>query len=92
MNLAIQHDLENQEFTADVDGQQAELAYATPEPNVLNFTHTFVPPGARNQGVAVNLIEAGMQYAEQEGFKVTASCPVVEKFLRTNENYQHLRL
>jgi predicted GNAT family acetyltransferase len=92
MDVTVQHDTENQEFTADLNGEQAELAYATPQPNLMDFTHTYVPKGERNKGVAARLIEAGLQYAEQQGHKVIASCPAVAKFIRTHENYQRLLL
>lgn len=92
MDLNIQHDTENQEFTVDLEGEQAELAYSTPQPEVINFSHTFVPQSARHKGVAARLIETGLQYAEQNNLKVIASCPAVAKYMRTHEKYQHLLL
>ncbi|CAN5920912.1 hypothetical protein BH24BAC1_BH24BAC1_17060 [soil metagenome] len=93
MDITVNHDTENQEFTVDLDGgEQAELAYALPQPNVIDFTHTFVPKESRNQGVANRLIETGLQHAEEQGYKVIATCQAVAKFVRTHESYQRLLL
>lgn len=92
MELTVNHDTENQEFTVDVDGGQAELAYARPQPHVIDFTHTFVPENARNKGVSNQLIETGLKYADEQELKVIASCLAVAKYIRTHESYQRLLL
>lgn len=92
MEITVNHDTENQEFTVDLDGEQAELAYALPQPNVIDFTHTFVPKSERNKGVANRLIETGLQHAEERGMKVIATCQAVAKYIRTHESYQRLLL
>ncbi|PKV63054.1 GNAT family N-acetyltransferase [Pontibacter ramchanderi] len=90
MELNITHDKEYQQFTASIGDEEAELAYATPSDEVMDFTHTFVPESARGKGVANKLIEEGLCYAEENGKKVIATCPVVKKFIDRNENYQKL--
>ncbi|MDB5260823.1 MAG: hypothetical protein JWQ14_104 [Adhaeribacter sp.] len=90
MDIKINHDKEAQEFTAQIDGDQAELAYARPEDKVIDFQHTFVPESARNEGVANQLIEAGLAYAQDEKLKVIASCPAVSAYIRRHKEYQPL--
>lgn len=90
MELNIKHDLDYQQFTADLGGEEAELAYAAPTEEVMDFTHTFVPESARGKGVANKLIEEGLCYAEENGKKVIASCPVVKRFIHKNPDYQKL--
>ena len=90
MQLNIKHDKEYQQFTASIGDEDAELAYATPSEEVIDFTHTFVPESARGKGVANKLIEEGLCYAEENGKKVIATCPVVKKFIDKNANYQKL--
>ena len=90
MDIQIKHDKEAQEFTADLEGDQAELAYAMPEEDVIDFQHTFVPEKFRNAGVANQLIESGLQYAQAEKFKVIASCPAVSAYVRRHKEYQPL--
>ncbi|MDO6390419.1 GNAT family N-acetyltransferase [Pontibacter sp. BT731] len=90
MELNIKHDKEYQQFTARLGEEDAELAYATPSEEVMDFTHTYVPESARGKGVANKLIEEGLCYAEENGKKVVATCPVVKKFIDRNSNYQKL--
>ncbi|KAA5546527.1 GNAT family N-acetyltransferase [Adhaeribacter rhizoryzae] len=90
MDINIQHDKEAQEFTAQLEGDQAELAYALPEDDVIDFQHTFVPEDYRNEGVANQLIEAGLNYAKEQKFKVIASCPAVSTYVRRHKEYQPL--
>lgn len=90
MEVNITHDKEYQQFTAKLGEEEAELAYATPSDEVLDFTHTYVPESARGKGVANKLIEEGLCYAEENGKKVIATCPVVKKFIRRNPDYHKL--
>jgi predicted GNAT family acetyltransferase len=90
MDVHITHDEEWQQFTAEVGEEEAELAYAMPSPQVLDFTHTYVPKSERGKGVAYKLIERGLCYAEENGFRVVATCPTVKKFIDNNPQYQKL--
>lgn len=90
MDANVQHDKENQQFTTEVDGEEAELAYSIPHSGVIDFTHTYVPKEMRSQGIAASLIEAGLKYADENGKKVIASCPAVAKYIRSHEQYQRL--
>lgn len=90
MDLNIKHDKKYQQFTASLGEEEAELAYATPSEEVMDFTHTFVPESARGKGVANKLIKEGLCYAEENGKKVVATCPVVKKYIHKNPDYQRL--
>lgn len=90
MDIAVAHEEEYQQFTVVLEEEEAELAYALPEPGLINFTHTYVPESARGKGIANQLIEAGLRHAEENNLKVIASCPVVAKFIKRNEEYRKL--
>lgn len=90
MEAAIEHEEKYQQFTIVLGEDEAELAYALPEPRIMNFTHTYVPENARGRGIANKLIEEGLRYAEEQNFKVMATCPVVAKFLKQHTAYQNL--
>lgn len=49
---------------------------------VVDFYSTFVPESMRGKGVAEKLVRAGLTWAKEEGYTITASCWYVEKFLR----------
>jgi predicted GNAT family acetyltransferase len=90
MSLSINHDKKAQEFTIQLENDQAELAYAMPDDNVIDFQHTFVPEDFRGEGVANELIKAGLQYAEDQKYKVIASCPAVAAYVRRHKEFQPL--
>ncbi|TXK28597.1 N-acetyltransferase [Pontibacter qinzhouensis] len=91
METKVTHEEKYQQFTMVLpDKEEAELAYSTPAPQILDFTHTFVPENARGKGIANKLIEAGLEFAAQNKFKVRASCPVVARFLERHPQHQEL--
>ncbi|MGV3503154.1 MAG: GNAT family N-acetyltransferase [Adhaeribacter sp.] len=90
METKVNHDLEGQEFNILLGNDQAELTYAKPEEKVIDFQHTFVPEQYRNNGIADQLIQTGLQYAQQQQFRVIASCPFVAAYIRRHQEYQSL--
>ena len=79
--MSIKHNAAQQTFT---DGE-AELAYSTPEPQVIDFTHTFVPEEQRGQGIADELARAGLAYARQHHLKVRTSCEFMAAFVQRHQ-------
>ncbi|MHA6248769.1 GNAT family N-acetyltransferase [Pontibacter sp. CAU 1760] len=89
--MEVKHEEKFQQFTIETGGgEEAELAYARPEDKVIDFTHTFVPPDERGQGLANKLVKTGLEYAEANSLKVVATCPMVAKYIQKNEAYQKL--
>lgn len=83
----VQHQPEQQNFVLAWQGQQARLDYLFRPaqgdlPAVVNFTHTYVPPQFRGQGLAEQLVKAGLSWARQQDYQIVASCSYVAKFLR----------
>ena len=89
-NYSVKHNPDEQEFTVDVNGSSGELAYSRPQEQVIDFSHTFVDEDLRNQGVANELIKTGLQYAQDNNFKVIASCPAVSAYIRRHPEWQQL--
>lgn len=85
MNLNIRHDQEDQQFTAcHNEDEIGELAYALPEPTIIDFQHTFLEEEYRGKGLANQLIQHGITYAVQQKLEIRASCPAVAKYLEKN--------
>ncbi len=61
------------------------------EGNRMIFTHTWVPPELRGQGVAGKLIREGLEYARREGKRVEPQCSYVEAYLSRHPEYADLR-
>ena len=83
--MNIEHDADNQEFTASKDGHPAELAYSRPDNDTIDFTHTFVDEALRGQGLADELARAALTYARQEKLKVKTSCTFMQKFVKRHQ-------
>lgn len=93
--LNIEHHKEENRFVLDLSEKgEAELKYEVikgASTDILDFTHTFVPPEMRNRGLGKALVQQGLDFAKQHGFKVKGSCPFVESFLDDHEAYESLR-
>ena len=85
----VQHQSDANRFTASVQGGTAELEYQLAD-GVIVFTHTFVPEGARGQGVAESLVEAGLAHARDEGLQVVPQCPYVKHYIEEHPEAQDL--
>lgn len=83
---AIVHHPEEQCFLLAWQGQQARLDYQfmTEARTQVDFNHTYVPPEFRGQGLAEQLVQAGLSWAAQHNLQVHASCWYVAKVLRAN--------
>ncbi len=90
MNISVKHDKVAQEFSVQLEDDQAEMTYALPEDKVMDFQHTFVPENFRNQGVANQLIQTGLKYAQENNFKIIASCPAVAAYVQRHKEYEKL--
>ena len=82
MPVTVRHEPGEHRFMADVEGGEAELAYAGPREGVVAFVHTEVPRASRGGGVGEALAQAGLAWARAEGLRVRPLCPFVNAFMR----------
>jgi len=90
MSFPIQHQPEEQEFTATIDGYEAELAYTLPTTATIDFTHTFVDEALRGRGVGEALAHEGLKYAREQSLHVRTSCEFMAGFVQRHSEYQDL--
>ncbi|QIX62847.1 N-acetyltransferase [Hymenobacter sp. BT18] len=90
-NARIQHHPQDQEFTAELSGATAELAYSRPDEQTIDFTHTFVDEALRGQGVGEQLARHGLAFAREEKLRVRTSCRFMQIFVKKHhEEYADL--
>ncbi len=71
-------------------GRDAELTWvARGEARIAN--HTYVPPEARGKGIAGALVEALIEDARSEGFKIEPACSYVAGAFRRHPEWADLR-
>jgi len=88
--MNIIHDSDDLRFYAEVAGEEAELTYTYPEETVLDFDYTYIPPAARNKGLADQLVKAGLDFARENNYQVIPSCPVVEAYVKRHPEYKDI--
>lgn len=82
----VLHQAEQHRFVIPAGMEEAVLDYhlfKMPDGQAaVDFTHTWVPPSHRGQGLAELLVREGLRWAKDEGLTIRASCWYAAKFLR----------
>lgn len=82
MTHRIQHDSEQKKFSIKEETHEAFLKYSEKPGNVLDFKETFVPEAFRGQGVAAELVKAGLAHARENNFTVIPTCSYVDTYIK----------
>ena len=87
MTLHVTHDEKDLRFYAPLGDDEAELTYTYPDEKVLDFDYTYLPENYRNQGLAYQLVQAGLDFVKENNLTFIPSCPVVEAFAKRHPEY-----
>ncbi len=90
LKSTIMHDLQHQMFSKRVKGGMAYVKYNKPEEDLIEIRHTFVPKEARHKGVASNLVNYTLDFAQSEGIEVIPTCPFVKDYIDHHDEYKKL--
>ncbi|HEY1131772.1 MAG TPA: GNAT family N-acetyltransferase [Roseateles sp.] len=86
--MTPQHEPERQRFTLPTTPTSV-LDYQLSGDRVV-FTHTGVPAAYRGQGLAAQLVHAGLQWAREQGLKVVPACSYVHLYIQRHPEWQNL--
>lgn len=89
MPLAIQHDRKAHRFHTEVDGAQCGLDYSLASA-VMTIIHTSVPPEVGGRGIASALVQAALDAARAEGWKVVPACSYAAVWMQRHPAYHDL--
>jgi len=64
-------------------GHHAVAIYSL-EGKVITFIHTLVPEALQGQGIAKQLVLAGLASARERGLRVVPQCPVFNGYMRAH--------
>lgn len=81
---SIEHQPQQHRFIVEKEGEEAILEYVLSGSDI-DFTRTFVPPGLRGGGVARQLVDQGLEWANKQDYEISASCSYVAKVLQRNK-------
>lgn len=88
-SFVIVHNLDQHRFETVVDGLRGEAVYQRLG-NTLHLVHTEVAPALEGRGIAGALVEAMLDYAAANGFKVIPQCSYVRAWMRRHPQTQTL--
>ena len=86
MNTGVIH--EKNRFYKKVDGLDCELEYFIYDNDTIDFYHTYVPEPLRGKGLAMEIIQEGLDYAVENNYKIVPSCSAVKKFIDRHPKYR----
>ncbi|NWF90449.1 MAG: N-acetyltransferase [Ignavibacteriaceae bacterium] len=87
--MEILHDEHQQKFYVITENLESHLHYVKLD-NILDLNHTYVPYQLRGKGIAGKLVEAALEYAKQNGFKIIPSCSYVDVYFQRHPEYEYL--
>ncbi len=90
MNRGIVH--ERNRFYKKVDGLDCELEYSIRDNNIIDFYHTYVPEPLRGRGLAMEIIQEGLDFAVAHHYRIIPSCSAVKKFIDRHPEYRSYSL
>lgn len=87
--IQVTHRPQGQCFEAIVDGQRCVVDYQR-HGNVVRLTHTHVAPTLEGRGIAGQLVQAALAWADAEKLKVDPQCSYAATYMRRHPQWQHL--
>lgn len=75
-------------YAATVNGDEAEMTYSRAGTTRIIIDHTGVPDSMRGLGIGQRLVEAAVQDARAEGYKIIPLCPFAKATLDKHAEWQ----
>lgn len=75
-------------FFIEEDGEWiAEMSYIRTGGDSMTIDHTEVDPKLGGQGIGRKLVEAGVEFARNNGLKIKPLCPYARKVIETTPEF-----
>lgn len=88
--MDIGHDADARRFNTVVDGSTGYLTYDLDDGR-MTITHTIVPREIGGRGIAGKLVQAALEHARAEGWKVDPACSYADVWMQRHPDYADLR-
>lgn len=82
-SISVRDNPSEHRFEAESQGELAVAIYALTD-EIITFVHTIVPDALRGQGIATQLVLAGLASARERGLRVIPKCPVFAAYMRAH--------
>ena len=88
MSINREDSLKGGRYTVRINGEEAEMTYSRAGSTRIIIDHTGVPDSMRGLGVGKQLVEAAVNDARAEGFKIIPLCPFAKATLEKHAEWQ----
>lgn len=85
--LPLIHDIDNQRFTLNINGEIAKVEYTLKDGQMF-LDHSEVPYNLRGQGIGKVLVEKSFEQLTNEKFRAIAVCSYVKAIAKRNEKWK----
>jgi len=86
MDITVIHEIENERFVADINGDKAYAVYNL-QGDIIKLNSTYTPPHLRGRGIAKIIVETVFKYAKENNLKVQPICSYVKTFISRHKEY-----
>jgi predicted GNAT family acetyltransferase len=83
----VTHNAARSRFETTIDGHLCVADYRA-QGQVLQMTHTGVPPVLEGRGIAASLVGAAIEHARANGLKIAPLCSYVAVYMRRHPETQ----
>jgi predicted GNAT family acetyltransferase len=90
MSIRVFQEEAAERFVVHADLGDAVLEYRRPDPLAIDLIRTYVPDALRGRGFAGALVKHALEFADDEGLEVLATCPYVKRYVQRHPKYQEL--
>jgi len=80
-NGEVFHDVDNNRFVLTIDGQLVQTKYRMVDEQTLDFYSTYTPTQLRGRGLAAKVVNAALDYIEENNLTVVATCWYFKKIM-----------
>ena len=87
--LPLIHDIDNQRFTLNINGENAKVEYTLRDGQMF-LMHSEVPYKLRGQGIGKVLVEKSFKQLTQEGFQAVAVCSYIKAIAKRSDKWQSI--
>jgi len=87
--LPIIHDIDNQRFTLNINGEIAKVDYTLRDGQMF-LVHSEVPYNLRGQGIGKVLVEKSFEQLTKERFQAVAVCSYVKAIAKRSEKWESI--
>lgn len=85
--IVVRNDVGTHRFIIEVDGVEAGFTQYEQFTKMRDFSHTEIDEAFAGRGLAGKLVREALTQTKQEGLAVEATCPVVQRFLKTHPDF-----